>query len=151
MDAYLIDDGYQVKIEWNASPDDSGTLMGYYVYRFCDNQEPVRVNATILPGDTTSFVDSSILKPGKIYTYYVVACYNTGFADYLTMNSKNSTVVWGIPQLQEDDMKYTGSMFTGGSLTMIMAMAALGVAATALGMTLASKKKKVSAETEDEE
>jgi hypothetical protein len=151
VDAYLIGDGYQVTVDWIPSPDCAGALLGYYVYRSCDNQEPVRVNNSLLSPSASSFVDSSTLKPGKIYTYYVVACYDNGGAKYLTMNSKKSTVVWGIPQLPEDFGKYTGSMFSNGSATIAMTMASMSIAVVALGMTMAAKKKAVSAKPEDEE
>jgi hypothetical protein len=67
------------------------------------------------------------------------------------MNSKNSMVVWGIPQLPEDRSKLTGSIFGDGSVTIAMTMASMGVAVAALGITLAAKKKAASAKSEGEE
>jgi hypothetical protein len=105
-------------------------------------------------------VDDSTLRPGKIYTYYVAACYNNEGARYLTMNSRSSTVVWGIPQLPEETTEDTqttensdgrvASIFGEGSLTVLIAMAALCVAMAAIGMTMASKKKKESLASESE-
>ena len=150
VEAYLSGQGYQVTVAWTASPDDSGALLGYYVYRSCDDQEPVKVNDQILAAEASSFVDSTELRTGKIYTYYVVACYDNGSAKYMTMNSKSSSVTWGIPLSEAERSKYAGSMLGAGSMPMITAMAALGVAAAALGMNATFKKKKASA-AEDEE
>jgi hypothetical protein len=151
VDAYLSGDGYQVTVVWTPSPDDTGALLGYYIYRSCDNQESVKVNTSMLSPEDSSFVDSSSLKSGKIYTYYVVACYDNGSAKYVTMNSKSSSVVWGIPGLPEDGSKHTGSMFSNGSATMVMTMASMSIAVLALGITVASKKKATSSKSEDEE
>lgn len=151
VDAYLSDTGYQVTVDWTPSPDETGALLGYYIYRTCDHQEPVQVNATMLSPEAVRFVDSSMLKPGKIYTYYVVACYDNADAKYVTMNSKSSSVVWGIPQLSEDGSKYAGSMFSNGSISMAMAMAALGASVTAIGLTATYKKKLTSGKSKDEE
>jgi hypothetical protein len=111
------------------------------------------VNSTPLSATATSFVDSSILKPGKIYKYHVAACYNNGVTDYLTMNSNSSTVVWGIPQLPEEVLKdngaLVGSVFGAGSLAMLVAMIALGVAAASMGITLTLKKKNFSRVVEE--
>jgi hypothetical protein len=160
VDAYLSGNGYQVTVDWNPFPNTSDELLGYYIYRICDNQDPVQVNPTILPATTSSFVDDSTLRPGKIYTYYVAACYNNEGARYLTMNSRSSTVVWGIPQLPEETTEDTqttensdgrvASIFGEGSLTVLIAMAALCVAMAAIGMTMASKKKKESLASESE-
>jgi hypothetical protein len=160
VDAYLSGNGYQVTVDWNPFPNTSDELLGYYIYRICDNQDPVQVNPTILPATTSSFVDNSTLRPGKIYTYYVAACYNNEGARYLTMNSRSSTVVWGIPQLPEETTEDTqttensdgrvASIFGEGSLTVLIAMAALCVAMAAIGMTMASKKKKESLASESE-
>lgn len=139
VNAYLSDAGNQVKVEWIPSPNDTGALLGYFIYRICDNQEPVQVNPTMLSAETASFVDSSTLNSGKIYTYYVVACYDDGSAKYATMNSKTSSVVWGIPQMSGS--KFIGSMFGNGSLLMAMTMVSMGVAAASLGITMAGKKK----------
>ena len=109
------------------------------------------MNAAMLSPETVRFVDSSTLKPGKIYTYYVVACYDNADAKYVTMNSKSSSVVWGIPQLSEDGSKYAGSMFSNGSISMAMAMAALGASVTAIGLTATYKKKLASGKPKDEE
>lgn len=148
VEAYLSDDGYQVTIDWDASADDGGSLLGYYIYRSCDDQDPVQVNSSILPATDSSFVDHSELKPGKIYTYFVVARYDNGGAKYLSMNSRSSTVVWGIPQLPEYTDKYTASMIGDGSMSMLMSMAALGIAAVALGLALTSRKKNDPSEEE---
>ena len=148
VEAYLSGNGYEVTVDWVSSPDNTGALLGYYIYRSCDNQEAVRVNSTMLPTDATRFVDTETLRPGKIYTYYVVACYDNGSAQYLTMNSKSSSVVWGIPQ--EEQIKYVGSMVGDGSLAMVVSLAALGTAVVALGMTLSARKKNDSEEAEDE-
>lgn len=151
LDAYLTNNGNQVTLAWTSSPDDSGSLLGYYVYRYCDSQDPIQVNSTILSSTASSFVDTTVLKCGKIYTYYVVACYDNGTAKYLTMNSKSSSVVWGIPLSAEEGSKYAGSMFGNGSFGMVMAMGAFGLAAAALGITLAGKKKGTSERAETEE
>jgi hypothetical protein len=68
----------------------------------------------------------------------------------MTMNSKSSSVTWGIPLSEAERSKYAGSMLGAGSMPMITAMAALCVAAAALGMNATFKKKKASA-AEDEE
>lgn len=151
VNAYLSGDGHQVTVDWNPSANGADTLLGYYIYRSCDNQDPVQVNADLLAPTDSRFVDLSTLKPGKIYTYYVVACYNGGGTRYLTMNPKSSMVVWGVPLSSNSGNKYTASIFNDGSLTMVMAMAALGVAIAALGTTMAIKKKKASAKLKDEE
>ena len=139
VNAYLSDAGNQVKVEWIPSPNDTGALLGYFIYRICDDQEPVQVNPTMLSAETASFVDFSTLNSGKIYTYYVVACYDDGSAKYATMNSKASSVVWGIPQMSGS--KFIGSMFGNGSLMMAMTMVSMGIAAASLGITMAGKKK----------
>jgi hypothetical protein len=149
VNAYLSDTGNQVKVDWIPSPNDTGALLGYFIYRTCDNQEPVQVNTTMLSPEAASFVDSSTLKSGKIYTYYVVACYDNGGAKYVTMNSKTSSVVWGVPQLSGG--MFTGSMLGNGSLPMALAMAALGTSVTSIALTTAYKKKMTSAKSEDEE
>ena len=148
VNAYLSDAGNQVIVDWIASPNDTGTLLGYFIYRTCDDQEPVQVNTTLLSPETASFVDSSALKSGKIYTYYVVACYDNGGSKYVTMNSKNSSVVWGVPQLAGRN-KLAGSMLGNGSVSMVMTMASLSIAAASLIITTAAKKKAASAKTED--
>jgi hypothetical protein len=115
VEAYLSGRGNQVTVEWNRSPDAGGALQGYSIFRYCDNQDPVLVNGTLLDPDAISFVDTTKLRPGKIYTYYVTAYYNTGTANYKTMNSKNSVVVWGIPLFwlnEEEDGGDDGT--TGG-------------------------------------
>jgi hypothetical protein len=151
VDAYLIGDGYQVTVDWIPTPNSTDKLLGYYIYRTCDNQAPVQVNATMVSAQESSFVDSSTLKPGKIYTYYVVACYEAGSTTYLTMNPKSSTVVWGIPQLPEEISKLAGSMFGSGSATIAMTMASMCIAVASLGITVAAKKKAASGKSEDEE
>lgn len=147
VNAYLSNTGNQVKVDWTSSPNDTGALLGYYIYRTCDNQEPVQVNTTILSADTVSFTDTSALKSGKIYTYYVVACYDNGGEKYVTMNSKTSSVVWGVPQLAGS--KYAGTMLGGGSLPMTMAMASMGIAVASLGITMAGKKRGASERAKD--
>jgi hypothetical protein len=151
LDAYLSGNGNQVTLAWTASPDDSGALMGYYVYRYCDNQDPVQVNSSLLSATASDFVDTTALKPGKVYTYYVVACYDNGTAKYLTMNSKSSSVVWGIPLSMEDNSKFAGSMFGSGSFVMVISMAALSLAAVSLGITTMGKKKSTSEQSEADE
>ena len=163
VNAYLSGDGYQVTVDWLPFPTTGDTLIGYYVYRTCDDQDPVCINDTILPATASGFVDSSTLKPGKIYTYYVAACYNDGITQYLTMNSMSSTVVWGIPQLSEappqetvefstdDRSQHVGSIFGDGSFAVVVSMVALVVAVAAIGAVAASKKNKAPAESEDEE
>ena len=150
-------------MDWLPFPTTGDTLIGYYVYRTCDDQDPVCINDTILPATASGFVDSSTLKPGKIYTYYVAACYNDGITQYLTMNSMSSTVVWGIPQLSEappqetveistdDRSQHVGSIFGDGSFAVVVSMVALVVAVAAVGAVAASKKNKTPAESEDEE
>ena len=146
VEAYLSGDGYEVTVDWIPSPDSGGALLGYYIYRSCDDEDPMQVNASLLSPTDSSFVDSTPLKPGKLYTYYVVARYDNGSAKYLTMNSKSSTVVWGIPQLPEYTDRYAGSMIGDGSMSMVMSMAALGIAVVALGLAVASRKKNDSAD-----
>jgi hypothetical protein len=134
-------------------------LLGYNVYRSCDNQDSVLVNADLLSADSESFVDTSVLKPGKIYTYYVVARYSSGGIEYTTMNPKSSSVVWGVPQLSEDTLAslengndmYAASIFGTGSLGMVIAILALGASAASIGLTVSSKKKKTTEEPDDEE
>ena len=138
-------------MDWIPTPDSTDTLLGYYIYRSCDNQDPVQVNTTMLSAENSSFVDSSTLKPGKIYTYYVVACYENGSIRYLTMNPKSSSVVWGIPQLPEDISKLAGSMLSNGSVTLVMTMASMGLAVASLGITMVAKKKASSTKSEEEE
>ena len=133
-------------MDWIPSPDSGGALLGYYIYRSCDGEDPMQVNASLLSPTDSSFVDSTPLKPGKLYTYYVVARYDNGSSKYLTMNSKSSTVVWGIPQLPEYTDRYAGSMISDGSMSMVMSMAALGIAVVALGLAVASRKKNDSAD-----
>ena len=146
VEAYLSGDGYEVTVDWIPSPDSGGALLGYYIYRSCDGEDPMQVNASLLSPTDSGFVDSTPLKPGKLYTYYVVARYDNGSAKYLTMNSKSSTVVWGIPQLPEYTDRYAGSMIGDGSMSMVMSMAALGIAVVALGLAVASRKKNDSAD-----
>ena len=67
------------------------------------------------------------------------------------MNSKNSSVVWGVPLLQGNGNKFGGSIFSNGSATLAMTMASLGVAVAALGITMAAKKKAASAKAKKEE
>jgi hypothetical protein len=100
-----------------------------------------------------------VLKPGKIYTYYVVACYDTGGTRYTTINPKSSTVVWGVPQLSEEALEslkndgniYAASIFGTGSLGMVIAILALGVSVASIGMNLSNKNKKASEETESDD
>jgi hypothetical protein len=163
VNAYLSGNGYQVTVDWIPTSNGVDTLLGYYIYRSCDNQDPVQVNTTMLSPTDSSFVDSATLKPGKIYTYYVVTHYAAGSSQYSTMNPKSSTVVWGIPTVSEnipndvtDDTsessgKHAASILSGGSLAMIVAMLALLVSAAACGMIAASKKKNFSVESDNEE
>lgn len=151
VDAYLSGNGDQVTVNWNPSASGTDKLLGYFVYRSCDNQDPVQVNENILSANDSSFVDSSTLKPGKIYTYYVVADYESGGIRYSTMNPKSSSVVWGVPALPEDGSMYAGSMLGGGSLSLIIGMAALIIAGVSLGVTISYKKAKASDEADDEE
>jgi hypothetical protein len=142
VEAYLSGDGYQVTVDWIPSPDNGGALLGYYIYRSCDSEEAQQVNTSILSPTDSRFVDDTVLRPGKIYTYFVVARYDNGDAKYLSMNSRSSTVVWGIPQDPYDSSRYTGTMVSdGSSLTMLTAMAALGLAVAALGISTTLKKK----------
>lgn len=150
VDAHLSGDGYQVTVDWTPSPDETGALLGYHIYRSCDSQDPVQVNDSMLSSDAASFVDSSELQPGKIYTYYVVACYENVSGKHVTMTSKSTSVVWGIPQSQGGG-KNVGSIFVNGTATIAMTMASMGVAVAALGITLAAKKKAVSEKSEGEE
>ena len=140
VDAYLTGNGYQVIVEWQPFSDVYDAPVGYYIYRSCDNQTPMQVNDIILPYTASSFVDSSTLRPGKIYTYYVAACYNNGNSNYLTMNSKSSTVVWGIPQLTEDSAIHVASMLGDGSFTIVIVMATLCVVGASLGIVVSKKK-----------
>ena len=163
VDAYLSGNGYQVSVDWLPFPASSASLLGYYIYRTCDNQDSVRINEEILPATASSFTDTSKLRPGKIYTYHVAACYNNGSSVYLTMNSNSSSVVWGIPlRLDEapdespDESPNKGnvlvaSLFGKGSLPVIVAMLAVSVAAAVGGVVVTSKKKKHSSESENDE
>ena len=159
VEAYLSGNGYQVTVDWAPSADNEDTLLGYYIYRSCDNQDSVRVNSEILPTTTSSFVDTSVLKSGKIYTYYVVARYSNPGGEYTTMNPKSSSVVWGIPQLPKDNSestqnggnKYAASTFSTGSFGMVVALLALGISATSFAVIVYSQKKKPSENSDQEE
>ncbi len=159
VNAYLSGDGYQVTVDWTPSGKSTDTLLGYYIYRSCDNQDSVLVNSEILPAAATNFVDASELKSGKIYTYYVVARYRSGSSEYTTMNPKSSSVVWGIPQLSKDTLEsiqnsenmHTASMFGAGSLGMVISIFALGLSAASLGISVSLIKKKSTGGPEDEE
>jgi hypothetical protein len=119
----------------------------------------VLVNKTILSPEKSSFVDSTTLKPGKIYTYYVVARYDNGSTEYSTMNPKSSSVVWGVPDspntIPEDTWGsgygLAAFIFGEGSLTTVLIMLAVIVVAGSLGVIVVSKKKKASEEAENEE
>jgi hypothetical protein len=149
VEAHLSGDGFQVTVDWVPSPTGTDTLLGYYIYRSSDNQDPIQVNDTMLSATDTSFVDSSTLKSGKIYTYYVVACYENANTKYMTMNPKSSSVVWGIPQLS-NKTKFAGTMLGNGSMFMIT-MASMGIAVISLGITITAKKKSASSNSKDEE
>ncbi len=149
VNAYLSGNGYQVTVDWNPSASGGHTLLGYHIYRTCDEQEPVLVNTAIVPATESSFVDTSALKSGKIYTYYVVASYDTGVGKYTTMNPMSSTVVFGIPQLANGN-RYIGSVLGNGSFGVVIAMLALGASAAAIFITMSHQKKKSSGEPEDE-
>jgi hypothetical protein len=159
VDACLSGNGYQVTVNWRPSSGSTDTLLGYHVYRSYDNSDPVQVNEALLSPNAVSFVDSSTLKPGKIYTYYVVARYANGSTEYSTMNPKSSSVVWGIPQLPEDTVgntqngtdKHAASILSTGSFGMIIAILALGVSAASFAVTISSKSKKPFEDSEDEE
>ena len=159
VDAYLSGDGYQVTVDWTPSLGNNDTLLGYYIYRSCDNQDSVLVNPEILPAAATSFVDTSELKSGKIYTYYVVARYINAGSEYTTMNPKSASVVWGIPQLSKDSLEsiqnsenmHTASMFGTGAFGMIISIFALGLSVASLGIFASLKKKRSADDSEDEE
>ena len=151
VDAYLSGNGYEVTVDWQPFADTADAPVGYYIYRACDNQTPVQVNDSILLSTASSFVDSSALKPGKIYTYYVAACYNDGGSSYLTMNSKSSTVVFGIPQCTEEGNNHVASMLGEGSVAIVIILAVLGAAVALAGIAVASKKNKKVREPENEE
>ena len=164
VNAYLSGDGYQVTIDWTPSESGADTLLGYYIYRSCDDQDYVLVKSDILPSEVTSFVDTSALLSGKIYTYYIFARYRSGDSEYTAMSSASSSVVFGIPQLSEDasgdasegdstdgGSKHAGSIFGESSVAMLLSMITLVIAGTALGMVITSKKKKTNDEPEDEE
>ena len=160
VNAYLSGNGYQVTVDWNPSfSSGANNLLGYYVYRSCDDRDPVQVNTALLSTEASSFVDAEILNPGKIYNYYVVACYDNGSITYLTMNPKSSEVVWGIPQLADDTLEniqnsgniHSASIFGTGSLAMVISILALGASAASIGITVSLKKKKSSQENDDEE
>ena len=170
VSAYLSDDGRQVIVEWVPFPKTGDTLIGYYVYRSCDDQTPVRINESILSPTASSFVDSSPLHHGKIYTYYVAASYSDGITQYMTMNSKNSSIVWGVFKMPdvttdagpgdvsgdtlndasgggaddetEKNNGLVGSIFGGGSFAMIVSMSALIIAVASFGTNDRFKKKK---------
>ena len=80
-------------------------------------------------------------------------------SEFTTMNPKSSAVVWGVPQLSEDALAdlenendmYAASILGTGSLGMVIAILALGVSAASIGMTISSKKKKSSEDTENDE
>lgn len=93
-----------------------------------------------------------MLKPGKIYTYYVVAYYENGGIRYPTMNPASSSVVWGIPQPQDDISGgiYAASMLGDGSLGMIVSIVAVILAAASLGIVIKYKKKTAPDETDEE-
>lgn len=149
---------FHITVDWSPTTGGAHTLLGYYIYRGCDDQDHVCVNSDILPATTSSFVDTSALKSGKIYTYYVVAYYGSGIIKYTTMNPKSSTVVWGIPQLSNDavdsiqngDNMYVGTLMGSGSIGTIIAILALGASAASIGLIINSKKKKSSDESEEE-
>ena len=154
VDAYLSGDGYQVTVDWVPSLDGRDTLLGYYIYRSCDNRDSVLVNSEILPATATSFVDTSELKSGKIYTYYVVARYRSVDSEYTTMNPKSSSVVWGIPQSSDvinGENVHAASVFGTGSLGMVISILALGLSAASFGIFVSLKKKKPTDDSEDEE
>ena len=160
VNAYLSGNGYQVTVDWApSSTSATDKLLGYSVYRSCDNQDSVLVNTELLPATSSSFMDTSVLKPGKIYTYYVVARYVNGGIEYTTMNPKSSEVVWGVPQLSEDALEgldngngvYAASVFGTGSFGMVIAILALGISAASIGMTIYFKKNKPSEESEEED
>lgn len=155
VDAYLSGNGYQVTVDWMPLPQATDLLLGYYVYRACDDQDAIQLNTGLLPATVSSFVDDATLKPGKIYTYYVVACYDNGDVKYTTMHPKSSTVVWGIPLSSDgtesnapnNGEQLTASIFGGGVLTTVLVMLALIVAIASLGVALTSGKKKKDTES----
>jgi hypothetical protein len=154
VDAYLSGDGYQVTVDWMPSLDSKDMLLGYYIYRSCDNRDSILVNSEILPATATSFVDTSELKSGKIYTYYVVARYRSVGSEYTTMNPKSSSVVWGIPQSPDGingENIHAASMFGTGSLGIFISILALGLSAASLGIFASLKKKGSADDSEDEE
>ena len=67
----------------------------------------------------------------------------------------SSSVVWGIPQLPEDNSgngdMLTASLFSDGSFTVIIAMSALIVAIAAFGVSITFNRKKRSVTGEDED
>ena len=162
VDAYLSGNGRQVTVDWIPSSRSTDALLGYYVYRSFDDREPIQINTDILPATTASFVDTSTLKSGKIYTYYVVACYDNGNTQYLTMNPKSSSVVWGIPLLSDgvlegpqsdasdDGNRHAASMIGGGVLSTVVVVLSLVVAAVSLSISLISQKKKKSPEDSED-
>lgn len=156
VDAYLSGDGYQVTVDWNRSYDGTDVLLGYHIYRSCDDSDPILVNDTIISPENSSFVDFSTLKPGKIYTYYVVAYYDNGSTEYSTMNPKSSAVVWGIPRAAEekdtqDSDGLVAFIFGDGSPTTVITMSAVIIVAGALGAVIISRKKKAAAEADNKE
>lgn len=156
VEAYLSGNGYQVTVDWSLPNGGEDTLMGYYIYRSCDNQAPICVNSDILPSTATSFVDTSALRSGKIYTYYVIARYDSPGGEYTTMNPKSSSVVFGIPIIPDGGNdasgtdQFTASIMGDGSFAVIMSLLALVVSAAAVGIVFMYKKKE-EVPTEQEE
>ena len=61
----------QVSLKWKRSADED--LAGYHLYRWAaDQKDSIRINPTILPPETVSFVDSTMVF-GTVYYYGITA------------------------------------------------------------------------------
>ena len=52
---------FHITVDWSPTAGGAHTLLDYYIYRGCDDQDPVCVNSDILLATTSSFVDTSAL------------------------------------------------------------------------------------------
>lgn len=109
----------------------------------------------LLPATATSFLDTAELRSGKIYTYYVVDCYDNEAIRYTTMNPESSDVVWGIPQLTNDAVgemlddysAHSASIIGSDAIDLIISFLALTAATAAIVLAVSLKKKETEEET----
>ena len=159
IDTTLSLNGQEVIIVWENLGSNNESLLGYEIFRSYDARTPEKIATRDMVGSgVTTYTDTSKLKYGKIYTYYVVAVYKYGSnREYLSLQSESSNIVWGIAAINSGagndsgsngDVNFnnnsnlqTGTFISNGSLMTVIGMVVVFAIGAVVTIIIAKKRK----------